>query len=103
MVQKDGLTYVVVRTYSAGVFAGYLKSKNDIEVEMVEARRIWYWDGASSLSELAMKGVARPDQCKFPCIVPWIVLTQAIEIIPATQRAKDSIDSVKDWTQFPNG
>ena len=102
-VQKEGMTYVCVRTYSAGVFTGYLRSKNDIEVELIDARRIWYWDGASSLSELAMMGVARPDQCKFPMIVPYIVLTQAIEIIPMTQRAKDSIDSVRNWTQFPNG
>jgi len=102
-VTKEGLTYVCVRTYSAGVFTGYLRSKNEIEVELIDARRIWYWDGASSLSELAMMGVARPDQCKFPMIVPYIVLTQAIEIIPMTQRAKDSIDSVKNWTQFPNG
>lgn len=37
--------YVIVRTYSAGVFAGYLDSKNGKEVVLLDARRLWYWSG----------------------------------------------------------
>ena len=90
--------YVIVRTYSAGVFAGYIESRNGKEVVMRNARRIWYWDGSSSLSELAAKGTSKPENCKFPCAVDRIELTEAIEILNVTDVAKKSIDSVKEWS-----
>lgn len=93
----DSLEYVIVRTFSAGVFAGYLKRREGKEVNLLNARRLWYWDGACSLSQLAMEGVKKPRNCKFPCEVPSIILTEAIEIIPATQKAKDSIAQVAVW------
>ena len=51
------LPYVVVCTYSAGVFAGNIKSRKGQEAELTNARRLWYWDGAASLSQLAVDGV----------------------------------------------
>ena len=89
--------YVIVRTYSAGVFAGYLESRNGQEVELTNARRIWYWDGAASLSQLAMEGTSKPENCKFPCPVGNILLLQAIEIIDVTEKGKISIQGVKIW------
>jgi len=89
--------YVICRTYSAGVFAGFLQVKKDKEVFLTNARRIWYWKGACSLSELAMKGVSCPDECKFPCEVSRINLTEVIEIIEATEKAKKSIQGVPEW------
>lgn len=68
-IELEGMEYVIVRTYSAGVFAGYLKNRNGKEVEMINARRIWYWEGAASLSQLAMDGTSKPDGCKFPYLV----------------------------------
>lgn len=97
--QLDGMDYVLVRTHSAGVFCGYLKQKKGKEATMLEARRIWYWDGAASLSELAMNGTSKPDQCKFPCAVDQIELTEVIEVIQMTQQAKKSISEVKIWTE----
>jgi len=97
--QVDGMEYVVVRTYSAGVHAGYLKEREGKEVVLVNARRLWYWEGAASLSQLAMEGVSKPDKCKFPCEVNEIILTEAIEIIPCTQEAKDSISTVEIWKE----
>ena len=92
------LKYVIVRTYSAGVFAGYLESRVGREVVLQNARRLWYWDGSSSLSELAMKGVSKPENCKFPCEVDRIELLEVIEIIDCTFKAKESIASVKIWS-----
>lgn len=90
--------YVIVRTYSAGVFAGELEYRNGKEVVLKNARRLWYWDGAASLSELAVRGVSKPDRCKFPVAVPEITLTEAIEIIECTDAAKSSIKEVAEWT-----
>jgi len=95
----ENLNYVIVRTYSAGVFAGYLQSRNGQEVILLNARRIWYWDGASSLSELAVHGTSKPQNCKFPCEVSKVELLQAIEILDVTKKAEDSIKAVNVWTQ----
>lgn len=93
----EGLPYVCIRTYSAGVHCGYLKERNGKDVELVNARRIWKWAGAFTLSELATKGVTKPDECKFSCAVPSIILTEAIEVIAMTDEAKSSIDKVEAY------
>jgi len=97
--KSKGMQYVIARTYSAGVFAGFLFRKNGKEVVLKNARRIWYWEGAASLSELAMKGTGNPDKCKFPIAVAEVILTEVIEIIPTTKEAQKSIESVKEWTK----
>ena len=90
--------YFIVRTYSAGVFAGNIESRTGQEVVMTNARRLWSWSGASSLSELSVKGTSKPKDCKFPCIVPRVELLQVIEILPVSPEAKKSIESVKEWS-----
>jgi hypothetical protein len=96
-VNGAGLPYVIVRTYSAGVFAGYLQARNGQEVTLLSARRLWYWSGAASLSQLSVDGTKKPTECKFPVAVETIDLLQAIEIIPCTVKAKSSIESVPVW------
>lgn len=97
-VQSENIDkYVMCRTYSAGVFAGTLKSKNGQNAILTNARRIWYWDGAASLSQLAMEGTRKPENCKFPCEVDSVELEQVIEIIPMTEKARESIKSVPIW------
>lgn len=88
---------VIVRTYSAGVFMGDLESRKGQEVVLTSARRLWYWKGAASLSQLAMEGTSAPTDCKFPIAVDRIELLQAIEIIDVTPKAKASIDGVPVW------
>jgi len=84
--------YVIVRTYSAGVFAGYIESREKDAVVMKKARRLWYWDGAASLSQLAMEGTSKPENCKFPCAVDRVELLNAIEILNVSEKAKKSIE-----------
>lgn len=93
------MNYVIVRTYSAGVFAGELESRNGQEVVLRNARRLWYWDGAASLSQLAMEGTSNPKDCKFPCEVDRVELLEVIEILDTTERAKDSIKGVPVWAK----
>lgn len=91
--------YVIVRTYSAGVFAGNIESRNGQEVVLLKARRIWYWDGAASLSQLATEGTKLPENCKFPCEVPRIELLNAIEILDVSEKAEKSIKGVPIWSK----
>jgi len=95
--QKVCENYHIVRTYSAGVFAGEIVKRTGKEVVMKNARRLWYWSGAASLSQLAIEGVKTPDLCKFPCEVYRVILTEAIELLPCTEVARKSISEVKIW------
>ncbi len=96
-VDEDGKEYVIARTYSAGVFAGYLEKRKGKEVTLINARRLWSWSGAASLSQLAMEGTKRPNDCKFPCPVNRVILTEMIELLPCTEKACESIKGVKIW------
>lgn len=89
--------YCIVRTYSAGVFAGVLAQMEGKAAKVIDARRLWYWRGAASLSQLAVDGTKDPSGCKFPCPVPEVYLTEVIEIIPTTIQAQQSIEAVLVW------
>lgn len=95
--KTEGMEYVIVRTHSAGVFAGYLESRQGQEVVLKNARRIWYWEGAASLSQLATEGTKKPENCKFPCEVTKVTLMQAVEILSVTEAAHHSIAGVPLW------
>lgn len=97
MKEITALPYKIVRTYSAGVFAGYIESMEGQKVVIKNARRLWYWDGAASLSQLAMEGVKAPENCKFPCEVDSITVLEAIEILDVTEEARLSIANVPVW------
>ena len=92
---------VIIRASRAGVFFGTLKAKREtpagVEVELENSRRIWYWYGAASLSQLAMEGTKEPDRCKFTVTVPQHMVMQVIEIIPCSEVAIKSIESVRIW------
>ena len=87
----------IVRTKNAGVFAGKVVKRDGQEVLLNDARRIWYWDGAASLSQLATTGTSKPKRCKFPAPVAEVLLFEVIEIIPITDVAAASIASVEEW------
>ena len=88
---------VIIRSSSAGVFYGEIKERIGDEVTMTNVRRIWYWAGACSLSQLSVDGVARPDECKFSVVVDEMIVFGVIEILYCTPKAIASIDGVKEW------
>lgn len=88
---------VIIRADRAGVFYGEIKERNSSEVVMTNVRRLWYWDGAASLSQLATEGVTSPGNCKFTVTVEEMTILGVIEIIPCTKKAEESIDSVAVW------
>lgn len=88
---------VIIRADRAGVFFGEIKERNGAEVVMTNCRRLWHWSGAASLSQLAMDGVMIPHDCKFTVTVPEMTIIGVIEIIPCTDKAVESINSVPVW------
>lgn len=95
----DGLPYVILRCDHSGVFAGYLKSRDLKEATLLRARRLWYWSGAASLSQLAVDGTKNPAACKFPTEVSQIEVTDVIEVLQVTAKAQESLQGVKIWQQ----
>ena len=88
---------VIIRGDRSGVFFGTLAEKNGTEVKLTDCRRLWYWEGANSISQLAAEGTKSPSSCKFTISVAEIVITDVIEIIPCTAEAINSIEGVRVW------
>ena len=92
MIDKE----VIIRTYSAGCWFGRLSSKEGREVILKKARRMWRWHAAEgiSLSGCAIHGI-RQEKSKIvePVDSVWL---EAIEIIPCTDTAADSIRGAKN-------
>lgn len=89
--------FYIVRADRAGVFFGHIRERVGSEVTMTDVRRLWYWDGACSLSQMAVDGVKNPNECKFTVVVPEMTILGVIEIIPASEAAVKSIEAVKPW------
>ncbi len=87
----------IIRTKNSGVFAGTITEETATYCVLKDSRRLWYWSGAASLSQLAMEGVKNPEQCKFACVVPSCRVFEVIEIIPLTSEAEENIGKVKEW------
>ena len=93
----ENLPYVILRTYSAGVHAGYLEKREGKEAILRGCRNIWYWDGACGLTQLAQDGTSAPNNCKFTVELDKKELTEVIEVLHCTDKAKKSIQGVKSW------
>jgi len=97
--ETDGMPYCIVRTYSAGVFAGLLQSREGKEAVVLNARRLWQWAGAASLSELGTRGTSAPESCKFPAPAVKVELTEVIEVLHCTESGRESIEEAPVWTK----
>lgn len=96
--EMDGLKYCVVRTYSAGVHIGYVKSfgdKHPQHAKLLNSRRLHVWSGACSLSQVAIDGV--DDKSRIAMALPEIELTDVIEVIPCSEKAAEFFKGAKAW------
>lgn len=95
---SEPVEYVIVRTQSAGVFAGEQVEREGTEITLRNARRLWWWSGAASLSQLATTGTSDPAGCKFPAAVSKVILTEVIEIDTVSPEGRASIEAVPVWS-----
>ena len=90
----------MVRSRDAGVFYGKLKTQVDTTVTLTNTRRVWYWSGAATLSELATKGPGKPSACRFPAPTTGDhVILGVCEILTVTPEALKVLDSVPIWSK----
>lgn len=96
--ETDGMKYCVIRTYSAGVHIGYVQefgTKQPQYAKLINSRRLHYWSGAASLSQVALDGV--DSSSRVAMTLPEIELTDVIEVIPCSEKAKEFFEGVKEW------
>ena len=91
--------FYIIRCYGAGVFFAKVKEhdKANKTITLENARKIFYWDGAAAIEQLAMEGTKKPDNCKITMEVPEMVCADPIQIIPCTKEAVENIGAVKTW------
>ncbi len=92
---------VIIRSYGAGVFFGTLNEAEKCEdkwtVELLDVRRLWKWEGACSITQLAVDGTNNPSGCYFTISESSLVVSSVIEIHECTDKAIESIKAVKEW------
>lgn len=94
-INKD--QYYIVRTARAGVFFGQIKKKVSNSVIMTDVRKLWFWDGAAAVEQIALDGVSAPENCKFTVTVQEMEIMEPIQVIPCTSKAADIIKAVREW------
>lgn len=102
LLPKKG-EYTMVRGNRAGVFVGSVDGAEynaigTITVRLTNCRWLWWWEGAASLSELALLGTSKPKSCKFPAETPSQTIYDVVQTLPVTETARESIASVPVWT-----
>lgn len=99
--KSDGMERCIIRSYGAGVFLGYVAEQkselNGVNIILKQAKRIHYWDGACSLTQLALEGTKVPQNCRITESVESQFIANVIEIIPVTSKASKNLDEVKIW------
>ena len=92
---------VIVRSYGAGVFFGTLNEADvqgdKLMVGLLNGRKLYHWDGACAVQEIADKGTLKAENCKFTVSVDSQVISSVLEIIPCTEIAIKVIERVKEW------
>lgn len=89
--------FYIIRGDRSGAFFGQIEHRDGQEVTIKNCRRIWYWAGAASLSQLAKEGVKWPKECKFTVTVQEMIVLDAIELILCTEEAVASIKGAEEW------
>lgn len=98
----DSKKFYIIRADKAGVFMAKIESAEGGTLQVNSARRLYYWEGALDVTQIAAHGVSRPDSCKFSVQMgagDKSTIFNAIEVHPCSEKAIKSIQSVKEWTR----
>jgi len=87
----------IVRADRSGVFYGTLTAKEGSEIQLANARKLYYWSGANTVEDLALRGVLKANNCKFTDIVEEITINNYLQILPCTEEAISNIENVTVW------
>lgn len=97
MQQLQG-SFVIVRTRDAGVHAGNLLSVDGDTVMLSDARRLWRWWAAKSisLSGVALHGLSSRNDNRIGGVLSHMAIRGWCEILPCSAAAAKSITDCKE-------
>lgn len=81
----------IIRTYAAGVFFGTPIAREGQELVLKDARRIWSWSGAFTLSAVSQNGI---ESGKLSCVEPTKLVLQVVEITPCAEHVAKELREV---------
>ena len=88
----------IIRSYASGVHFGEVAETRDtlhgLSVTLKNSRRIHYWEGACSLSQVAMEGIQNG---RVAMELPEIQVENVIEIIPMSELSIDNLKNQPVW------
>lgn len=85
----------IIRTDRAGVFYAEIAERRGSEADLVNARRIYSWQGAATCSQISVDGVG--GRSKLTLSVPTMTVLGVIEFHPCSEKAIASLDAVPEW------
>lgn len=94
--------FYIIRADKAGVFLAKIESIDGDTAVCNSIRRLYYWEGALDVTQIAAHGVTRPQSCKFSVQMgegDKSTIFNLIESHPVSEKALQSIQSVKEWTR----
>jgi hypothetical protein len=98
----DPNQFYIIRADKAGVFMAKIENIENGAALCNSVRRLYYWEGALDVTQIAANGVTRPQSCKFSVQMgeeDKSTIFNLIEFHPASEKAIASIQSVKEWTK----
>lgn len=88
--------FMLIRTVNAGVHMGTVLaiSQDGLVVDLSNSRRLWRWEGAFSLSEIANNGCA--ESSRISEVVEFNQLSQVIEKLLCTPKAEANLTRTRN-------
>lgn len=95
---SEGYPFVIIRSYDAGCFCGYLKEMDDAtrKVILLDSIRMHQWFGAS-LSQLSQEGTPDATKCRFAMPEHEKTIFNVIEMTPCSEAAALNLQAVPSW------
>ena len=85
----------IVRSNMAGVFFGEVQEIEGSQVLIKNARKIWRWNGANTVEDIANTGVLSVS--KVTVMVDLVLIEKFEQIIPCTEFAITNLTNQPAW------
>lgn len=87
---------VIARIDRAGVFHGTLDYIDNEIIRLKDARRIYYWNGALSVTDIAAKGITG-GKVTIPVTTVEFISNKIVELNECSDEANKSIEAIMSW------
>ena len=93
---KNNNQKFIIRTDRAGVYFAGISERRGDEADLINARRIWSWQGATDCIGIANDGL-NPGASKLTVVIPSMTVLGVIEVIPVSDTALPILEGCPEW------